>query len=227
MKSRGDSPRGRLSRRVAPRHRRTPRVLALLGAGALVTCAALISGCSSPPNDVTSSAGDPITSADASGEPRPDKSNLGTPETVTPAGEPSAPRCPTTAGAAGGQALPCLGPGPAMDVLGLPGVAVIPVWASWCAPCREELPIMSELADSGVQVVGVAAADNAQAATALAEELQITFPSVQDPESATRATLGWSALPATFVVREGEVVARINGTVTSSEQIRQAIEDAR
>jgi cytochrome c biogenesis protein CcmG/thiol:disulfide interchange protein DsbE len=139
----------------------------------------------------------------------------------------TAPGCPAELGSTSGAGLPCLGLGPQIDVFELPGVTVVPVWASWCEPCRAELPILQELYESGTRVVGVAAADNSGAASDLTQELNLTFPTVQDPDSTTRASFGWSGLPATFVVIDGEIVSRISGQVTSVAQLRQAITSGR
>ena len=176
---------------------------------------ALLAGCAGTSVDVTNSAGEPVAGA----------SGLGSVGSATAQDE--APRCPKRLAATGGQGLVCLGQGPAIDVFDIAGVVVVPVWASWCGPCRDELPILARFHESGTNVVGVAAADNSSAAAALAQELSLTFPSVQDPDSSTRATLGWSGLPATFVLRDGVVVGRITGQVTSEDQLRQAVGDAR
>lgn len=183
-------------------------------AASMAASAGLLASCAGNAVDVTNSAGDPVT---ANSSPGPVGSAIAQEE---------APTCPKEFAATGDSGLPCLGQGPAIDVFEVSGVAVVPVWASWCAPCRDELPIMQEFFESGANVIGVAAADNSGSAASLTKELSLSFPSVQDPESTTRATLGWSGLPATFLLRDGEVVGRITGQVTSEDQLRQAVRDA-
>jgi cytochrome c biogenesis protein CcmG/thiol:disulfide interchange protein DsbE len=185
-----------------------------LAVSVLVVLTTILSGCAGTSVDVTNSAGDPESGSTVSGP-------VGS-ATV----QKDAPRCPKRYAATGEAGLACLGPGPKIDVFDLPGVVVVPVWASWCGPCREELPTLQSFYESGANVVGVAAADNSSAAASMTEELSLTFPSVQDPDSETRATLGWSGLPATFLLRDGVVVGRITGQVTSEEQLRQAVGEA-
>ena len=180
----------------------------------LAVLMALLAGCAGSSVDVSNSAGDPVSGSATSGS------------TGSANAQEDAPRCPKKYAATGESGLVCLGPGPAINVFDVPGVVVVPVWASWCGPCRDELPIVQKFHESGANVVGVAAADNSSAAASLTKELSLTFPSVQDPDSETRATLGWSGLPATFVLRDGEIVGRIAGQVTSEDQLRQAVADA-
>lgn len=186
----------------------------ILLASSMIGLMALLAGCGGSSVDVTNSAGDVVAGTSQPGS------------TGTATAQEEAPRCPKKLAATGDEALVCLGPGPAIDVFELAGVVVVPVWASWCGPCRDELPVLQEFYESGANVVGVAAADNSGAAATLTRELSLKFPSVQDPDSQTRASLGWSGLPATLVLRDGVVVGRITGQVTSEAQLRQAVRDA-
>lgn len=89
------------------------------------------------------------------------------------------------------------------------GPAVINLWASWCAPCRKELPAFQRLAerlDGEVHVVGVNSGDDREAARSLAEELGLTFPNLFDPDDQLRRALGRQFLPMTlFVDAEGRI----------------------
>ncbi|MCH9817206.1 MAG: TlpA family protein disulfide reductase [Actinomycetia bacterium] len=172
-----------------------------------------VMACGSQSVDITGAAGEPVASGAA-------------PSPVTADQEDQAVPCPQELASSTGAGLACLGLGPNIDLAELVGVVVVPVWASWCEPCRAELPILQEYAQNQGEVVAVAAADNSGAAAALVSELNLSFPSVQDPDSTTRASLGWSALPATFVLQDGEVVGRISGEITSVAQIRQAVVEA-
>ena len=126
--------------------------------------------------------------------------------------------CPTTSEAASGEnALPdleldCLGGGRPVQLSGLSGVpTVINLWASWCKPCREELPMLAK-ADreygEGVRFIGIDVADAApEAALRLAQESGVTFPQLVDRDGRTRASLKYVGLPQTiFVDEQGRMV---------------------
>lgn len=105
--------------------------------------------------------------------------------------------------------LPCLADGEPVALDRLRGPAVVNLWASWCGPCRQELPVMQRLAqraEGRVQVVGVVVSDRPAAAAALAEDLGVTFPAVEDRQDQLRPLIGARGVPATaFVDAEGNL----------------------
>lgn len=110
--------------------------------------------------------------------------------------------------------------GDAWDIDELRGsVVVVTVWASWCGPCRDEVPVLSaaeqELGPEGLKVLGVVFRDNPDAARQFVEEEEPAYPSVLDPEGTISVAWGVSALPQSFLVnRNGEVVDRHFGAAT-------------
>jgi thiol-disulfide isomerase/thioredoxin len=104
-------------------------------------------------------------------------------------------------------------------------VVVLNVWASWCAPCRAEAEDMqkvsSELADKGVQFVGLNTRDSQAAADAFVDRFGLTYPSVVDTDGSRqlllRDTLPPAAIPSTIVIdRQGRVAGRAIGEVDRS-----------
>jgi len=96
---------------------------------------------------------------------------------------------------------------------------VVNFWASWCVPCREEAPILRDLAEqqsaAGLAVVGILFQDQAQKARAFQEEYALAFPSLLDPGSNTAIDFGLSGVPETFLIdRDGVVRAHIRGGIT-------------
>jgi peroxiredoxin len=104
-------------------------------------------------------------------------------------------------------------------------VAVLNFWGSWCAPCRVESPefqeVYTEVADDGVQFLGLNVKDQEQFAQAFVTSKGITFPSLFDPKG--QVALAFrdypaSAIPSTIVLdRESRVAAVYTGEVRQDD----------
>ena len=134
-------------------------------------------------------------------------------------------------GAKGATAPEPLGSGPLVernqsqfqrDLEGLRGrVVVVNFWASWCVPCREEMPALEEVsrgyAEAGkpVTVIGVDASDVRSEASKFITNVGVTYPTVYDRQGlrgGVAASWTVTALPQTwFVARDGSRAGRIAG----------------
>jgi len=98
---------------------------------------------------------------------------------------------------------------------------IVNFWATWCIPCREEMPIFVRLQErrgaDGVQVIGASADEvgSETAVEAFAQERRIPFPIWIGATTVDMERLGLgTALPATAIVdRDGGVVARAAGII--------------
>ncbi|SEM01110.1 Thiol-disulfide isomerase or thioredoxin [Blastococcus sp. DSM 46786] len=110
-------------------------------------------------------------------------------------------------------------------------VAVINFWGSWCVPCRVETPefqaVHADVADRGVQFLGIDVKDQRQLAIAFIEELGVAYPSVFDPRGeVAMAFRGFPAnvVPSTILLdRDGRVASVYTGQVRG-EDLRAAVE---
>ncbi|MGY1608259.1 MULTISPECIES: TlpA family protein disulfide reductase [unclassified Geodermatophilus] len=123
--------------------------------------------------------------------------------------------------------LPCPGGG-TLDLGRAPGVpTVVNLWASWCTPCREELPLVQDLADTAagrVAVVGVISKDGVPQADSFATDAGVTFPSAFDGDGALMDALGLNVLPFTyFVDADGALVHTKVGPVASVDELRTLV----
>ena len=116
--------------------------------------------------------------------------------------------------------------GQALSVSDLRGrVVVLNSWASWCAPCRDEVPVFVAIHEQSdpdqVAVVGLDVTDEPSASAAFEQELGMTYPSIVDAEGSILATIPGvppTAIPSTVVVdRDGRIAARIIGEADQEE----------
>ncbi|MEO1918602.1 MAG: DsbE family thiol:disulfide interchange protein [Paracoccaceae bacterium] len=107
-------------------------------------------------------------------------------------------------------------PAPTDADLRVEGVKLVNFWASWCAPCRAEHPILMSMAEDGINIIGLNYKDKPENALAFLEELDDPFAKI-GTDSAGRTGLEWGAygIPETFVIDgEGKVLYRHTGPLT-------------
>lgn len=97
---------------------------------------------------------------------------------------------------------------------------VLNLWATWCAPCRAELPAFDDVATrvEGVDVIGINIGDTGPDAAELVDELSLSFTQVLDPKATVQAALRITGMPATiFVDAKGDIVEVHNGELDRDE----------
>ena len=99
--------------------------------------------------------------------------------------------------------LPCFTGGQTIGLRDLRGPAVINIWASWCDPCRRELPVMQRLADEAgdrLTVLGVDTGDRRDAGASFAADKKVTMPTLFDSDRKLINALARINLPITIFV---------------------------
>jgi cytochrome c biogenesis protein CcmG, thiol:disulfide interchange protein DsbE len=111
-------------------------------------------------------------------------------------------------------------------------VTLVNVWASWCGPCREEAPLLEQLAqDTRIQLVGINYKDLPDNARRFLGRYGNPFAAV-GADTAGRMSIEWGVygVPETFVVgRDGRIAFKLVGPITPENlqtQVKPAIEKA-
>jgi cytochrome c biogenesis protein CcmG, thiol:disulfide interchange protein DsbE len=96
-------------------------------------------------------------------------------------------------------------------------VSVVNVWASWCVPCHDEAPLLTELGkDSRLQVIGINYKDTAENARRFLGRYGNPF-GIVGVDANGRAAIEWGVygVPETFVVgRDGKIAYKLVGPIT-------------
>jgi cytochrome c biogenesis protein CcmG, thiol:disulfide interchange protein DsbE len=124
------------------------------------------------------------------------------------------------------DALPCLGTGASMldlaEAIGRP--TLVNLWATWCGPCREEMPALQDAYESHsgeILFVGVNTRDDPGRAADFLQEVGVTYPQVVDGDGQLLDGIGIRGLPVTIVLdASGVVVSQHVGPIE-----REGIDD--
>jgi thiol-disulfide isomerase/thioredoxin len=89
-------------------------------------------------------------------------------------------------------------------------VVLVNFWASWCGPCREEMPQLNRLYDksrgAGLVMLGVNVDEDPAKAAAVAAQLGVRFPVLLDSDKQVSGRYELSAMPSTVLIdRNGKV----------------------
>ncbi len=95
-------------------------------------------------------------------------------------------------------------------------VVILNFWATWCVPCREEMPSLkkawSRLRTEGVQLLGVATRDQREAVTEFKKKHNLEFPLPIDQDGSVASNWAVMAVPTAYVVNtDGRIAMRIIG----------------
>ncbi|WP_234414092.1 TlpA disulfide reductase family protein [Ideonella sp. A 288] len=126
--------------------------------------------------------------------------------------------------------------GPALRLAEQRGrVVLVNFWASWCGPCRQEMPQLNRLHDkyraAGLVLLGINIDDDPRQAAALKERYELRFPVLLDTDKAVVKRYDLGAMPATVLIdRDGRVRRLHRGyrdglELTYDQQIRELIKE--
>jgi len=98
-------------------------------------------------------------------------------------------------------------------------VVLVNVWATWCPPCRQEMPSMQSLYEKfkgeNFEILAVSIDSEGRAAVApFMRKMNLTFPALLDPGETIRSLYGITGVPESFIIdKQGILVQKIIGPI--------------
>jgi peroxiredoxin len=97
-------------------------------------------------------------------------------------------------------------------------IVLINNWATWCPPCREEMPTFLKYFNAhskqGFMLLGIEAGDPVEEVASFVEEYRLTFPVLLDPDNQSLSAFNNNSLPSSYVIdHNGNVVLAWTGPI--------------
>jgi thiol-disulfide isomerase/thioredoxin len=97
-------------------------------------------------------------------------------------------------------------------------VVFLNFWATWCGPCRMEMPSMEalyrELKDEGLEILAVDVQERKKDVVNFISSYNLNFPAALDPSGNIAAVYGIEAFPTTYIIdRNGGIITRVVGAI--------------
>lgn len=123
----------------------------------------------------------------------------------------------------GGPMTDCLDGSPGIQLSALRGPMVINVWGSWCAPCKEEIPIFRNFyakAKGKIELIGVDVEEaSAKDGRDFVIKNGITWPNLIDTKGNSRAYFGMGVPVTWFIDEDGKVAYKKIGVIKSEDEL--------
>jgi thiol-disulfide isomerase/thioredoxin len=109
-------------------------------------------------------------------------------------------------------------------------VVFLNFWATWCGPCRMEMPSMqavyNKYSDKGLEILAVNCAEEKATVSSFMKEEGFSFPVLLDLDRRVSLNYGVQSIPTTFLVdRDGMIILRLVGSINwDSPKIHAALE---
>ncbi|MEO8395105.1 MAG: cytochrome c biogenesis protein CcdA [Chloroflexota bacterium] len=109
-------------------------------------------------------------------------------------------------------------------------VVILNFWATWCGPCRVEMPEFQKAyaskAGQGFTIVGVNNAEAVDVVAGFRDELKLTFPLLMDTDGHLQDLYGINAYPSTYVLNRDGVIVNLHFGPLTAEQIADLVNQA-
>jgi thiol-disulfide isomerase/thioredoxin len=108
-------------------------------------------------------------------------------------------------------------------------VVYLSFFASWCSPCKRELPALNELqkkyADRGLRVIGVGVDTDPAKSERMARQLGVEYPVILDPRGKILGLFDVKSMPTTYLVgRNGTIVEKLVGWGETAEKLPKVMQ---
>jgi peroxiredoxin len=108
-------------------------------------------------------------------------------------------------------------------------VLVLNFWATWCAPCIQEIPSLNEFqkefAKDGVVVLAVSVDKNPQKYRSFLDHVHVSFDTARDPSANLSAEYGTFQYPESYIIKDGRVMRKLpNAENWLSDDMKQYVE---
>lgn len=102
-------------------------------------------------------------------------------------------------------------------------VVFLNFWATWCPPCRREMPSMETLYQrfkgQGLEMLAVDCQEDSGGVSAFMRRNRLTFPAVLDKSGAVSGNYGIEAIPTTYIIdRSGKIILKVVGSLDWNNQ---------
>jgi cytochrome c biogenesis protein CcmG/thiol:disulfide interchange protein DsbE len=104
------------------------------------------------------------------------------------------------------------------------GTVLVNFWASWCAPCKEEVPTLNQIQqkykDRGLTVVGVSVEDPAPAVVSFMKRHNVQYSVLLDSDGRVSRRYGLIGFPTNILIdRQGKIVFLRPGLIDEKEMV--------